>query len=282
MRLVLGTRARLDGRRPTTAFELPSHHLLTHAVVVGMTGSGKTGLVTVLVEEALRAGIPSIVFDIKGDLPNLALAFPDFEADSHRPWIEPAPNDDDGIADDPLVSAAITQRRDGLAQHAIGAPELADYAARTFVRVITPGSEAGEPLHLLSALERRSSRWDHDLDGARANLSAAVSLVLQLIGRSGDPGRSREHAFLCVLAEARLLRGHHAPLEALLPDLLEPPLDHVGALAIDDFLSLRARKSSPRISTRCSPRHASSPGVVVRASTSTRGCAPSTAALPPP
>jgi DNA helicase HerA-like ATPase len=242
MRLLLGTRARLDGRRPTTAFELPSHHLLTHAVVVGMTGSGKTGLVTVLVEEALRAGIPSIVFDIKGDLPNLALAFPDFETDSHRPWIEPAPNDDDGIADDPLVSAAIAQRREGLAQHAIGAPELADYAARTFVRVITPGSEAGEPLHLLSALERRSSRWDHDLDGARANLSAAVSLVLQLIGRTGDPGRSREHAFLSVLAETRLLRGEHAPLEALLPDLLEPPLDHVGALAIDDFLSLRARK----------------------------------------
>ncbi|MCA9617010.1 MAG: DUF853 family protein, partial [Myxococcales bacterium] len=102
-RLQLGTRARLDGRGKLGAYELPTHHLLTHAVVVGMTGSGKTGLVTVLVEEALRAGVPALVFDVKGDLANLALAFPGFDADSMRPWVEPAPNDDDGIADDPLV-----------------------------------------------------------------------------------------------------------------------------------------------------------------------------------
>ncbi|MCA9615465.1 MAG: DUF853 family protein, partial [Myxococcales bacterium] len=92
MPLSLGTRTDLDGRHPQS-FDLPTSHLLTHAVVVGMTGSGKTGLVAVLVEEALRTGIPALVFDIKGDLPNLALAFPSFDVEAMRPWVEAPPDD---------------------------------------------------------------------------------------------------------------------------------------------------------------------------------------------
>ncbi|MCB9601675.1 MAG: helicase HerA-like domain-containing protein [Polyangiales bacterium] len=240
--LHLGARRSLDGKKLAGPFELPSHHLLTHAVVVGMTGSGKTGLVTVMVEEALRAGIPSLVFDIKGDLPNLALAFPSFDPAAMRPWVEPAPNDDDGIADDPLVLAAVEARRKGLSQSDIGEAQLADFAARTHVRVITPGSDAGESLHLFSALERRSSRWDDDLAGARATLSAAVSLVLRLIGRPGEPGRSREHALLSVLAERRLARGDDCPLESLVAEVMEPPLDQLGAMAMDEFMSARSRR----------------------------------------
>ncbi|MCB9631077.1 MAG: ATP-binding protein [Sandaracinus sp.] len=240
--LHLGARRTLDGKTLVGPFELASHHLLTHAVVVGMTGSGKTGLVTVMVEEALRAGIPSLVFDIKGDLPNLALAFPSFDPAAMRPWVEPVPNDEDGVADDPLVLAAIEARRKGLSQSGIGEKELSDYAARTHVRVITPGSDAGEPVHLFSALERRSSRWDDDVAGARATLSAAVSLVLRLIGRPGEPGRSREHALISVLAERRLSRGDDYPLEALVGEVLEPPIDAIGAMAMDEFLSSRARR----------------------------------------
>ncbi|MCB9603886.1 MAG: ATP-binding protein [Sandaracinus sp.] len=240
--LRLGARRTLDGKTLVGPFDLASHHLLTHAVVVGMTGSGKTGLVTVMVEEALRAGIPSLVFDIKGDLPNLALAFPSFDPAAMRRWVEPAPNDDDGIADDPLVHAAVEARRKGLSQSGIGEQELSDYAARTHVRVITPGSDAGESVHLFSAIERRSSRWDDDLAGARATLSAAVSLVLRLIGRPGEPGRSREHALVSVLAELRLSRGDDYPLEALVADVLEPPIDAIGAMSMDEFMSSRTRR----------------------------------------
>ncbi len=240
--LRLGARRTLDGKSLVGSFELPSHHLLTHAVVVGMTGSGKTGLVTVMVEEALRAGVPALVFDIKGDLPNLALAFPSFDPDAMRRWVEAAPNDDDGIADDPLVRAAIETRRRGLSRSGIGEKELADYAAQTHVRVITPGSDAGEPVHLFSALERHSTRWDHDLVGARATLSAAISLVLRLIGRPGEPGRSREHALVSVLAERRLSRGDDYPLEALVGEVLEPPIDAIGAMTMEEFLSTRARR----------------------------------------
>ncbi|WP_169791330.1 ATP-binding protein [Sandaracinus amylolyticus] len=240
-RLRLGARHSIDGRHGLGAFELPAHHLLTHAVVVGMTGSGKTGLVTVMVEEALRAEIPVLVIDVKGDLPNLALAFPSFDPALMAPWVEPTAGDEDGVADEPVVLEAARQREEGLRAWEIGEDQLAELEARSTVRVLTPGSDAGEPLHLLSALERRSSRWDHDVAGARAALSAAISLVLRLTGRDGDPGKSREHALLSVLAEARLRRGESAPLDALVPEILEPPIGFIGALPVDAFVPARLR-----------------------------------------
>ena len=240
--LQLGRSCSLDGKTELGPFALPAHHLVTHGVVVGMTGSGKTGLVTVLVEEALREGVPVLMIDVKGDLPNLMLAFPSLAADALAPWVEPAANDEDGIADPPLVEAAAEARRHGLASWGIGENELRDFAARTHVRVVTPGADAGELLHLLSSLERRSSRWDTDLEGARTSLAAAVSLVLRLLGRDADPGRSREHALLSVLAERRLIAGQTAEIAELVLDVLEPPIESIGALPLDSYLS-KARRS---------------------------------------
>jgi len=138
--LNLGSWRHLDGTEGGEVLRLPAAHLVTHGVVVGMTGSGKTGLVTVLLEEALGAGVPTIVIDVKGDLPNLLLGPPSF-----------------------------------LAEHS--------------VRVITPGATSGEPLHVLSSLERRSRRWEDDPETARESLSAAVSLLLRLLGRDADRER---------------------------------------------------------------------------------------------
>lgn len=242
MVLKLGERRSLDGKKALGSFELASAHLLTHGVIVGMTGSGKTGLLTVVVEEALRQGIPALVFDVKGDLPNLALAFPSFDPGLIAPWVEPAPGDADGVADPPLVEEANAARKRGLAEGGIGESELASFAAGVHVRVITPGAQSGEPLHLLSALERRSARWDSDAAGARAALSGAISLVLRLVGREGDPGRSKDHALLSVLAEERLARGEDASLERLVVDVMEPKVASIGALAVDDFLPPKARR----------------------------------------
>ncbi|MBI4817765.1 MAG: DUF853 family protein [Deltaproteobacteria bacterium] len=211
--------------------------LVTHAVITGMTGSGKTGLLMVLVEEALRAQIPVLLVDIKGDLPNLKLAFPSFDATMMQPWIEAERGDEDGIADPPVVEAVVQKRKRELAKWSISETELAELAKSTHVRIITPGSDAGESLHLLSALERRSDRWDDDLDGARATLSAAVSLVLRLIGRDPEPGKSREHALLSVLAVRRLEAGSPADLGSLIPDVLEPGLESIGALPVDQYMS---------------------------------------------
>src|SRR3954471_4588248 len=86
--LYLGVSRPLSGSANGTALRLPAHHLVTHGVIAGMTGSGKTGLVTVLVEEALRARIPVLMFDVKGDLPDLLLAFPTFDAAPFVPWLD--------------------------------------------------------------------------------------------------------------------------------------------------------------------------------------------------
>src|SRR5688500_16411225 len=155
-RLHLGSYRSLHDLEKSGMAHVPAHHLVTHGVVVGMTGSGKTGLVTVLVEEAMRASVPVLVIDVKGDLPNLLLAFPSFDPAHVAPWVESAD-------EDPTIAAKqAEERRVGLESYGIGAAELAAFANETHVRVITPGADAGELLHVLSSLERRSPRWDHD------------------------------------------------------------------------------------------------------------------------
>jgi hypothetical protein len=238
--LHLGLRRPIGDKRSSSDYRLPAHHLVTHGVVVGMTGSGKTGLVTVTIEEALKAGIPVLVIDVKGDLPNLRLV-PDFAPSSIDPWIDGSPLDGAKERQARLARLA-ADREEGLRAWSIDEDALADYQASTHVRVITPGSEAGELLHVLSSLERRSSRWDTDIEGARSALSAAISLLLRLVGRDADPARSKDHVYLSVLAEARLRAGSDAELSSLLPEITEPPMETIGALPVDEFLSPKARK----------------------------------------
>ncbi|MET0795445.1 MAG: helicase HerA-like domain-containing protein [Polyangiaceae bacterium] len=241
-RCILAPRARSTVRGAPSQLKLPAHHLVTHAVVLGMTGSGKTGLTTVMIEEAIGAGVPVLVIDVKGDLPNLLLAFPDFDSGRLVPWVEgcAAPGNDRSPAE--VSNALNAERRTGLEGWGIAEPELKAFAAKTQVRVITPGSHAGESLHLLSSLERRSDRWDQDPDTARAALSAAISLVLRLLGRDPDPAKSREHVLLSLLAERRFREHKNADLTALLSDLADPPIEKVGALPLNDFLPKKERK----------------------------------------
>jgi len=242
-RLRLGNRQPIDRHGAAEPLALPAHHLVTHGVVVGMTGSGKTGLVLVTIEEALRCGVPVLAIDVKGDLPNLLLAYPSFSAEPLLRWVEGvlSPNEQ-GPAEE-VARALAAERQQALTAWGVGEPALAAYRAGIDVRVLTPGSSAGEPLHVLSALERRSARWDHDPESARASLSAAVSLVLRLVGRDPDPAGSKEHVLLSVLAERRLRAGSAAELASLLADLTSSPIDIVGALPLESFLPKSERRS---------------------------------------
>jgi len=242
-KLYLGGSRRLDGKGANARMLLPAHHLVTHGVVVGMTGSGKTGLVTVTVEEALRACVPVLMIDVKGDLPNLLLAFPSFEASEFTPWIDGITAPGDERTRDEIARDLAAQRKGALLAWEITESNLAAFHASTDVRVITPGSTAGEPLHVLSSLERRSSRWDTDIESARSTLGAAVSLVLRLLGRDPDPARSREHVLLSVLAEHHLTAGRAADLTTLLEDLANPPVATIGALAVDAFIPKSERRA---------------------------------------
>jgi hypothetical protein len=226
-----------------TPLTLPAHHFVTHGVIVGMTGSGKTGLGIVLVEEALRSKIPVLMVDVKGDLPNLLLMFPELSGAEFEPWIDP-----DAAARDETTTSAMAERiatrwRTGLASWGLGARDVAGLRNSIAPRVITPGSTAAESLHVLSSLETPSPLWQTDEEGARESLSASLSLLLRLIGREADPARSKEHVVLAHLAERRLRNGQSAGIAALLGDLAEPPVREIGALPLEEFLPKKERQS---------------------------------------
>ena len=230
-----------DGSGESRELRLPAHHFTTHGVILGMTGSGKTGLILTLVEEAIRNKVPVLMFDVKGDLPNLLLSFPALSADDFLPWIddEAARRAGKNAAEVAMETAA--RWRAGLQRYDLGPDDVAAFAKCVAPRVITPGTHAGEMLHVLSALEIPSPLWSIDVEAARESLAASISLLLRLVGRDPDPTKSRDHVLLSVFAERRLRAGEKADVAALLSDLVEPPLESIGAMAVDDYLSKRER-----------------------------------------
>ena len=117
---------------------LPRHQLTTHGVILGMTGSGKTGLGVVLLEEVLSSGVPVIVLDPKGDMGNLALTFPDLAPSDFRPWVDEGEALSKGITPDALAAETADRWRSGLAGSGIDSTRLADYRASADVRILTP------------------------------------------------------------------------------------------------------------------------------------------------
>jgi hypothetical protein len=238
--LVLGAGLPLDGKAGST-YRIDAEHLCTHGCVVGMTGSGKSGYLFVMAEAALLAGIPTVMIDVKGDLPNLLLNFPSFEPRVLIPWL-----DSEGLGADAIAELALKTaqtREENLKKWGFGLEDLTRYSAQTHVRVITPGSIMGEPLHILSSLERRNPLWDTDPDAAAASLSAAVSLVLRLVGRNPDPAKSRDHVMLSILARLHHQKGEPADLGVLLADLATPPLERVGAQSVEEFMDAGDRSA---------------------------------------
>ena len=203
---MLGGARPLDGAGASQPYLVAPDDLATHAAILGMTGSGKTGLLMVLVEEAVRAGVPVVIIDVKGDLPNLLLTFPSLAAQEFAPWVNAAAAARMNTTPEQAAASVAEQWRTWLADWQLGAQDVAELQASIAARVLTPGTQAGEPLHVLSALEQPSELWQRDEEGAREALSAAVSLLLRLIGRDPDPTKSRDHVVLSVFRRRRMQR----------------------------------------------------------------------------
>ncbi len=206
-----------------------------------MTGSGKTGLAMVMVEEALRSGISVLMVDIKGDLPNLFLAPRDLSAQGFEPWIDPDAAARDAVSIPEVARKLSEQWSAGLAQSALSPADVTALRDSLAPTIFTPGATIAEPIHLLSSLEVCSSLWQTDEDSAREGLSSAVSLLLSLMNRDAEPTQSREHVVLCELAERRLRSGQPATLESLLADLARPPIERIGAMSFAEFLPAKDR-----------------------------------------
>ncbi len=241
--MALGGIRPLDGTGQTRAYELAPDDLVTHGIVVGGTGSGKTGLLMVMVEEAVLSKIPVILIDVKGDLPNLLLTFPELTAAEFLPWIDAQTVRQRGVPLDAAAEQLAADWRKKLGDWNRGPADVAGLRLAMAPRVFTPGSQACEPLNVLSALECVSSLWETDVELARESLSATISLLLRLIGRNPDPTKSRDHVVLSIFAERRLRAGQPADVRSLLDDVRTPPLEVIGAMPVDEFISNSERSS---------------------------------------
>jgi hypothetical protein len=209
-------------------------HRTTHAVCLGMTGSGKTGLGIVALEELARRGVPLLVIDLKGDMVNLLLNFPDFDPESYAPWL---PADDVEGRDRMEVAREQAELwRNGLEGSGLGPRDLE--AAKNGVewRLLTPGVASVAPLDILPALSAPEG-WSPttDPDGATDRVNGVTGAILSLAGRGGDPLSDRDHVLTASVILEHWKRGDRLDLQRLLASLADPPIDVLGALPLDVF-----------------------------------------------
>ena len=170
-----------------------SKDLTTHAVIIGMTGSGKTGLGISLIEEAAMDRIPVIAIDPKGDLGNLMLTFPDLAPADFRPWINERDAEAKGESADQYAAEQAAAWKAGLAQWGEDGARIAALKANAEFTLYTPGSTAGVPISVLRAFSAPPAALREDADLYRDKVQATVTSLLGLVGVDGDPLQSREH-----------------------------------------------------------------------------------------
>lgn len=216
------------------ALLLDMDHLTTHAVCLGMTGSGKTGLGIVALEELARRKVPLLVIDLKGDMVNLLLNFPDLEARSFAPWV-PA---DEAAGRDPAEVAAEQADlwRRGLERSGFGPTEMAAVRDGLEWRLLTPGVASVAPVNIIPTLGAPEG-WDPNLepDLAVDRVNGVAGAILSLVGRGGDPLADRDHVLTASVILEHWRRGESLDLGGLLASLADPPMEVLGALPLDVF-----------------------------------------------
>lgn len=215
--------------------------LTTHAVCVGMTGSGKTGLCLALLEEAAIDGIPAICIDPKGDIGNLLLAFPQLRPQDFQPWVDPADATRKGLTVEQLAATTAEQWREGLAAWGQDAARVSRYRDAVDIAIYTPGSNAGLPLTVLRSFDAPPQALLNDPDGLRERINSAVSGLLALLGVDADPLRSREHILLSSIFDQQWREHKNLSPADLIQRIQQPPFDKVGVLDLESFYPTKER-----------------------------------------
>ncbi len=232
----LGRTYDVDERRvkPETLL-YDSKDLCTHAVCVGMTGSGKTGLCLSLLEEAALDGIPTIAIDPKGDLGNLKLQFPDLQPADFEPWVDPGEATRRGMTTEEFAKATAATWEKGLADWDQDGDRIARLQAAADVAVYTPGSKTGIPLTVLRSFAAPSAALRADEELFRQRVGSAASGLLALMGVVGDTLQSREHILVARILEEAWSAGRNLDVPTLLREIQSPPFDRVGFLDLESF-----------------------------------------------
>ncbi|MDY6944658.1 MAG: ATP-binding protein [Pseudomonadota bacterium] len=218
-----------------------SRDLTTHAVCVGMTGSGKTGLCLSLLEEAAIDGVPAIAIDPKGDLGNLLLSFPELRPEDFAPWIDAGAAARQGISPEQAAANTAESWRKGLADWEQDGARIARFRDAVDIAIYTPGSEAGRPLSVLQSFSAPSAEQRLDSGALRERVNATVGGLLGLAGIQADPIQSREHILLATLFEQAWTAGRDLTLAALIQGIQKPPFDQVGVFDLESFYPAKER-----------------------------------------
>ena len=207
------------------AFSLESGELVTHGVILGMTGSGKTGLAITLLEELVQAGVPLMLIDPKGDLANLGLLFPEARADQLQPWLDSGQSGEEW--------SQRVQR--GRLEWGIGPSQVAQLRDKMELRIYTPGSRVGLPINLLGCFQRPDAATFSDLESRAELITGTVQGLLALVGVSADPLRSPEAVVLGQIVDQAWEQGQDLSLEDLVLRLADPPFKKVGVFPLETF-----------------------------------------------
>ena len=224
-----------------TPFEYDPDDLTTHGVILGMTGSGKTGLGIGLLEEAARRRIPALILDPKGDLTNELLHFPRLAPEDFEPWINPDEARRAGKTTAELAAEKAALWKKGLAGWGLG-PEQIRELGRVGYAVYTPGSSAGIPVSILASLKAPPGDWDRQAEELREQVTSTATALLGLVGYGDlDPVTSREHILVSRIIEEAWRAGRDLDLGELIMQVQSPPFDKLGVFDTDTFFPPKER-----------------------------------------
>jgi hypothetical protein len=218
-----------------------SRDLTTHAVCVGMTGSGKTGLCISLLEEAAIDGVPAICIDPKGDLGNLMLTFPNLAPSDFAPWVDAGEAARKGVDTATLAAATAESWKKGLAEWDQAPERIGKLRAAADVAIYTPGAEAGIPLSVLRSFAPPAAELLADAGALRDRVGSVIAGLLSLLGIEADPIGSRDHILLANILEGAWRAGLSLDMTGLIQAVQKPAFDKLGAFDLETFFPAKER-----------------------------------------
>lgn len=220
-----------------------SKNFTTHAICLGMTGSGKTGLGITIIEEAALDSIPSVIIDPKGDIGNILLTFPNLSAEEFKPWIDQGEAERKGESLEDYAKTVAETWKNGLKDWGETGQRIQDLRNAAVMEIYTPASKAGLPLSILSSFKAPPQEFLLDAEGMRDRVLSTASGILGLLGIHADPLKSREHILIATIIDYSWRAGKDLDLPSLIQQVQKPPFDKVGILDLDTFFPLKERVS---------------------------------------
>lgn len=217
-----------------------SKDLLTHGVVIGMTGSGKTGLCMSIIEEAAIDGIPVIAIDPKGDIANALLAFPQLRPADFEPWVSAEEAQRNKVSVQEQATKIAADWQNGLAQSGQTPERISRLKNAAEFTVYTPGARFGRSVSLLRSFAAPPLAMLDDRDFFRDKINTTVISLLTLMQVEAD-ALSREYVLLATVLTKFWMEQKDVNFELLIQSIQKPPFSQVGAIDLESFFPAKER-----------------------------------------